>query len=59
MEGLEEERLARELVSTGQSEAVVVSLGAAGVLAASAEGAERVRAPLAPIKSKVHLMQGG
>jgi 6-phosphofructokinase 2 len=49
----EEERLAQELVSTGQSEAVVVSLGAAGVLAASAEGAERVRAPLVPINSKV------
>ncbi|PIU53381.1 MAG: phosphofructokinase [Deltaproteobacteria bacterium CG07_land_8_20_14_0_80_60_11] len=49
----EEERLARELVSTGQSETVVVSLGAAGVLVASAEGAERVRAPLVPIKSKV------
>ena len=49
----EEERLARELVATGQSETVVVSLGAAGVLAASAEGAERVRAPLVPIISKV------
>jgi 6-phosphofructokinase 2 len=50
---LQEERLARELVSSRQSEAVVVSLGAAGVLVASAEGAERVRAPLVPIKSKV------
>ena len=53
VDGLEEERLARELVASGRSEAVVVSLGAAGVLAASAEGAERVRAPLVPIKSKV------
>ena len=53
VEGLEEERLARELVATGQSETVVVSLGAAGILAASAESAERVRAPLVPIKSKV------
>jgi 6-phosphofructokinase 2 len=51
--GLEEERLARELVSSGQCEVVVISLGAAGVLAASAEGVERVRAPLVPIKSKV------
>jgi 6-phosphofructokinase 2 len=48
-----EEHLARELVSSNQSEAVVVSLGAAGVLVASAEGVERVRAPLVPIKSKV------
>lgn len=53
VDGLEEERLARELVAAGRSEAVVVSLGAAGVLAASAEGAERVRAPLVPIISKV------
>ena len=53
VDGLEEERLARELVAAGRSEAVVVSLGAAGVLAASAEGTERVRAPLVPIISKV------
>ena len=53
VDGLEEERLARELVAAGRSEAVVVSLGAAGILAASAEGAERVRAPLVPIISKV------
>jgi 6-phosphofructokinase 2 len=53
VDGLEEERLARELVASGRSEAVVVSLGAAGVVAASAEGAERVRAPLVPIISKV------
>jgi len=50
---LQEERLAQELVSSNKSEAVVVSLGAAGVLAATAEGRERVRAPLVPIKSKV------
>jgi 6-phosphofructokinase 2 len=49
----QEEHLARELVSTNKCEAVVVSLGAAGVLVASAEGVERVRAPLVPIKSKV------
>jgi 6-phosphofructokinase 2 len=50
---LQEERLAQELVSDHKSEAVVVSLGAAGVLVATAEGTERVRAPLVPIKSKV------
>ncbi|MHB9075324.1 MAG: 1-phosphofructokinase family hexose kinase [Desulfobaccales bacterium] len=49
----QEEHLARELVSTNKCKAVVVSLGAAGVLVASAEGVERVRAPLVPIKSKV------
>jgi 6-phosphofructokinase 2 len=50
---LQEEQLARQLVSTNKSETVMVSLGAAGVLVASAEGTERVRAPLVPIKSKV------
>jgi 6-phosphofructokinase 2 len=49
----EEENLARELVLSNKSEAVVVSLGAAGVLVASAEGTERIRAPLVPIISKV------
>jgi 6-phosphofructokinase 2 len=48
-----EEHLARGLVSSNKSRAVVVSLGAAGVLAATAEGVERVPAPLVPIKSKV------
>jgi 6-phosphofructokinase 2 len=50
---LQKERLAQELVANQKSEVVVVSLGAAGVLVATAEGAERVRAPLVPIKSKV------
>jgi 6-phosphofructokinase 2 len=50
---LQEERLAQELASSRKSEVVVVSLGAAGVLVATAEGTERVRAPLVPIKSKV------
>jgi len=49
----QEERLALELVARRKSEVVVVSLGAAGVLAATAQGAQRLRAPLAPIKSKV------
>jgi 6-phosphofructokinase 2 len=50
---LQEELLAQELVSANKCEVVVVSLGAAGVLVASAEGTERVQAPLVPIKSKV------
>ena len=50
---LQEDHLAQELVSANKCEAVVVSLGAAGVLVASAEGTERVQAPLVPIKSKV------
>lgn len=49
----EEERRARALVTNGASEVVVVSLGAAGVLAASAAGTERIPAPVVPIKSKV------
>ncbi len=53
VDDLQEERLAEELVASGKTEAVVVSLGAAGVLAATAAGTERVRAPLVPIKSKV------
>jgi 6-phosphofructokinase 2 len=50
---IQEERLAQELVSSNKSEAVVVSLGAAGVLVATADGTERVQAPLVPINSKV------
>jgi 6-phosphofructokinase 2 len=50
---IQEERAAQELLSANKSQAVVVSLGAAGVLAATAEGVERLRAPLVPIKSKV------
>jgi 6-phosphofructokinase 2 len=47
------EREAMKIVKSGQSEIVVVSLGAAGVLWASRDGAERVRAPTVPIVSKV------
>jgi 6-phosphofructokinase 2 len=50
---LQEEHLALSLVSSHKSETVVISLGAAGVLAGSSEGTERVPAPLVPIKSKV------
>jgi 6-phosphofructokinase 2 len=45
--------LARQIVNSGQSEVVVVSLGAAGALLAWPEGCERLRAPTVPIESKV------
>ena len=47
------ESLARSLVEQGKSQHVVVSLGAAGVLAASVAGVRRLRAPTVDIKSKV------
>ncbi len=49
----QQERAAKELVDRGLCEVVVLSLGAAGVLLASAEGTERLRAPSVPIRSKV------
>ncbi|MBI5015366.1 MAG: 1-phosphofructokinase family hexose kinase [Deltaproteobacteria bacterium] len=49
----DQEELALELVRTGRSTAVALSLGAAGVLLATSEGCERVRTPVVPIKSKV------
>ena len=49
----EQEALARRLVEQKKSRYVVVSLGAAGVLAVSEQGARRLRAPTVPIKSKV------
>jgi 6-phosphofructokinase 2 len=52
-EEAEQEAKAMELVKTGQSEVVVVSLGAAGVILATKEGCERLRAPTVSIKSKV------
>jgi 6-phosphofructokinase 2 len=45
--------LARRIVHRGQSEAVVVSLGAAGALLVWKDTCERMRAPTVPIKSKV------
>ena len=45
--------LARLMIQKGQSETVVVSLGAAGALLVWKEGCERLRAPTVPIKSKV------
>jgi 6-phosphofructokinase 2 len=45
--------VARGIIENGQSEIVVVSLGAAGALMVSKEGCERFRAPIVPIRSKV------
>ncbi len=47
------EQAALELVGSGHSTAVVVSLGAAGALLATGDGCERLRAPTVPIRSKV------
>ena len=49
----DQEAFAREIVEKGQSQVVVVSLGAAGVLMVSQDGCERLRTPTVPIKSKV------
>jgi 6-phosphofructokinase 2 len=49
----EQESVVMELVGRAKSDMVVVSLGAAGVLLATADGCMRLRAPLVPIKSKV------
>jgi 6-phosphofructokinase 2 len=51
-EGQHEERVT-QMIASGQCEAVVVSLGAAGALLGSKEGCERLRAPTVPIESKV------
>ena len=50
---LQQEDLARHIVSSGQSEVVVISLGVAGALAVTEEGCERLRAPTVSIKSRV------
>jgi len=47
------EKIAMELVRSGRSTIVALSLGAGGVLLASPDGSERLRAPVVPIKSKV------
>lgn len=49
----EQESLAMELVRQGCCTAVLVSLGSAGVLLATREGTERLRAPVVPVRSKV------
>ena len=48
-----QEEVAMEIVRSGRCEAVVVSLGAAGVLFASSAGCERMRSPTVPVVSKV------
>ncbi len=49
----QQEEAVAELVHRERCEAVVLSLGAAGVLLATANGCERLRAPTVPIESKV------
>ncbi len=49
----DQERVARMLVEEGKSEAVVVSLGAAGALLVTRDSRARLRSPSAPIRSKV------
>jgi 6-phosphofructokinase 2 len=48
-----QEALARRIIEKGQSDVVVVSLGAAGALLVERHGHERLRAPTVPIKSRV------
>ena len=52
-EEADQEEIVRSLVDEGRCRYVVLSLGAAGVLAASEEGLERLRAPTVKIQSKV------
>lgn len=49
----QQERVARELIETGHSQAVVVSIGAAGALLVSKEDCLRVRSPSVPVISKI------
>jgi 6-phosphofructokinase 2 len=49
----EQELVVMDIIGRAQSEIVVVSLGAAGVLLATADGCTRLRAPVVPIQSKV------
>lgn len=48
-----QESFARSLIDKGKCRYLVISLGAAGVVAASSDGIERIRAPAVNIKSKV------
>lgn len=50
---LQQERLAAEIVRSGQSEVVVVSLGASGALLVTSNGVEHIQSPTVPIRSKV------
>ena len=49
----EQDEAAMHIVKSGQAEIVVVSIGAAGVLLATAERCERIPSPSVPVKSKV------
>jgi 6-phosphofructokinase 2 len=49
----QQETLARQLVARGACEILVLSLGAAGILLATADGIRRLRSPAVPIRSKV------
>lgn len=49
----EQEAVAMELIETGRSEAVVVSLGADGALLASRDGCERFASPEVKVQSRV------
>jgi len=49
----QQEEAAKEIVKSGKSEVVVVSLGAAGALIVSKEGSKRLRSPTVPVKSRV------
>jgi 6-phosphofructokinase 2 len=49
----EQDDAAMQIVKSGQAEIVVVSIGAGGVLLATAEGCERIPSPSVSVKSKV------
>jgi 6-phosphofructokinase 2 len=49
----EQDEAAMQIVKSGHAEIVVVSIGAAGVLLATAEGCERIPSPSVSVKSKV------
>lgn len=48
-----QQEIAMEIVRSGKSSAVALSIGAGGVLLTSVDGSERLRTPVVPIKSKV------
>lgn len=50
---ISQQEIAMEMVKGGKSEVIALSLGAGGVLLATAHGCERLRTPVVPIKSKV------
>mgnify|MGYP001766109591 CR=1 FL=1 len=49
----EQEALSLEFLRHSSCEAILLSLGAAGVLLATREGTQRLRAPVVPVRSKV------